>query len=371
MEDKTLDALYALVSSELSHGKQLAHLLRGQKLFLMPAGRVARQCYKRLIEKDIDIEFFVDNDTAMDGTTFCGKPVVANPWATVFNFSKDYIGLIATSKEYYDQISAQLQTQAVQHFPCYSVAYCDMFPKIAQVCERLEDTESKLSYLGAIYDFITYDSRFVYCNYNRFFGVKQFFTTSTPSKPEIIVDASAFVGDELDDFVRMAFCFCKIYAFEPMKKTYDALCIRSKRIITENALDIDAIVPVNAAISDATGQRDFYECSNRPCASAVTPVKGAAKTKIQTYSLDDYFTDKEPPTLIKSDMEGHELAMLKGARRLLKSNKPKLCVSIFYSFTDFVDVPLYVMSIVPEYHFAVRNHSMNYEDAMLYCYIAI
>jgi hypothetical protein len=60
--------------------------------------------------------------------------------------------------------------------------------------------------------------------------------------------------------------------------------------------------------------------------------------------------------------------MLSGASEIIRRLKPKLALCIYHSLNDYAAILEYVHALCPDYRFAVRNHSGNYGETVLYCY---
>ena len=71
-------------------------------------------------------------------------------------------------------------------------------------------------------------------------------------------------------------------------------------------------------------------------------------------------------TWIKMDIEGAEMAALKGARNTILRNKPKLTISIYHSDEDMIRIAEYIHELVPEYRLYIRHHSSNKAETVLY-----
>ena len=82
--------------------------------------------------------------------------------------------------------------------------------------------------------------------------------------------------------------------------------------------------------------------------------------------LDDLLD--EMPTLIKMDIEGAELAALKGASGFITEGKPKLAISAYHRGSDLVDIVAFVLGARPDYQVGLRHHTEERWDTCLYFY---
>lgn len=89
----------------------------------------------------------------------------------------------------------------------------------------------------------------------------------------------------------------------------------------------------------------------------------------RVYALDDYLVGK-PVTFIKADVEGMEMALLKGAQKTIQQFKPKMALCTYHYPSDLYEIAEYVRSLVPEYQFKLRQHTPLFGDFVLYCHVA-
>lgn len=127
----------------------------------------------------------------------------------------------------------------------------------------------------------------------------------------VMIDVGAYCG---------SFClrhrdrFQRIYAFEPFPDNYQAL-------VTNLALShADQIVPVNLAASDKPGRARLY--LGTPGTQTLVPTASGAHIEVEAVTLDDFAArtgiKAVDVRLIKIDVEGAELDVLRGARVLLQ-----------------------------------------------------
>jgi FkbM family methyltransferase len=117
-----------------------------------------------------------------------------------------------------------------------------------------------------------------------------------------------------------------VHAFEPNPELF-ALLGRSARVRNGSNL-----VPVQAALGEREGTGALYlspDASNSGLSTMSPDVagEGADSLEVATRTLDGFCAEFAlTPDLVKIDVEGHELAVLAGARRLLKAGRPRYVI---------------------------------------------
>ena len=358
----TSEFLSVLIEREVMWLRKYIALYNDRKYTVFAAGPYGRRFFNWLAnDYGIVAEFFIDNNSELNGQTACGKTILQNPWETMSEFCNNFFVLISTKDTYYHEIARQLDEVGVPYLSsdAFSVVY--YWERCKTVVNYFNDDLSKISYLAVLWYWLTYDDRFVQTMNEQYFAVKAF---SNPIG-EIIIDAGAFVGDTVEEYLKKSVGDCTIYAFEPDKKLVNALETRKNRLLAEWALSDNAITIIPAGLGDKTRIVSFTQTGKKDAHIATS---GETGTQIKIHALDDFFIDKHPPTLIKADIEGSELGMLMGAVKLIKNTKPKLAICIYHSLHDLVKIPEYIYNLNSEYQMSVRNHSGNYNETVLYCY---
>jgi len=355
-----IKALKTLVERESCWLREKAESFNRKKFIIFPAGLTAQRFYYTLLNDfGIEADFFVDNNPAFAGKAVCGKPVLS----FVHAFSENSGGtavLIPTCRKYYEQIAAQLSDAGIQSYMhADTFTTCRLYDRYAAVAEMLVDSESKRSYWGAVYSMLTGDNSFVSYKCNQYFALREFAASSL----ETIVDAGAYVGDTVEEYVKRGQESIKIYAFEPYEAARLKMEARVERLKTEWLIGDNDIEIIPAGVGVKTGIQSFQMYGASTSLSSVN----SGGFELPIYSLDDFFKDREPFSLLKADIEGGEMDLLKGAENMIRTYKPKMALCIYHSPLDFAQIAEYVRELVPEYRIYVRSHNNDYRDTVSYC----
>ncbi|HQR29570.1 MAG TPA: FkbM family methyltransferase [Anaeromyxobacteraceae bacterium] len=87
----------------------------------------------------------------------------------------------------------------------------------------------------------------------------------------------------------------------------------------------------NLALSDRSGDAVLVQPSGATCAATLEPRERVrASERVRVVTLDGWLERNGDPAvhLVKCDVEGHELAVFRGARRTLERHRPALLVEI-------------------------------------------
>lgn len=150
--------------------------------------------------------------------------------------------------------------------------------------------------------------------------VEKFIHDKLPNaQDQVLLDIGANIGNHSVFFSSM---FKKIYAFEPNPVTYEVL-----RINSEYASNNKNIEHFNFGLSDAEDTLPFYVNSSNIGGSAIVSkdYNSSDTISVSVKQLDDIREIKnEFISLIKIDVEGHELNVLRGAKKTLTKNMPAI-----------------------------------------------
>ena len=157
----------------------------------------------------------------------------------------------------------------------------------------------------------------------------------------VIFDVGAYVGDTIKKF-NSSFPESDIHAFEPFDESFSLLKNRFQKT--------DKIFLNNIAIGDhSLANMKMYITQNKGSSSLLEPTKDAnefwegtplstqKEVKVETITIDKYCQQYniESIDILKIDVQGNELRVLQGAKRMLKEKRVNLI------FTEISIAPNY------------------------------
>ena len=141
----------------------------------------------------------------------------------------------------------------------------------------------------------------------------------TLKKGNILFDIGAHVGFYTLLSAELVGKEGKVFSFEPLMANYEYL---KKHVEMNNYKNI---TPFNVAVSDKDGFALFTKGENTSTGHLVSD----GETKVRTIVIDDWINNKKllVPDVLKIDVEGAELTVLKGAINLLNKYHPIIFLS--------------------------------------------
>jgi FkbM family methyltransferase len=167
-----------------------------------------------------------------------------------------------------------------------------------------------------------------------------------------IVDVGANIGIYTRFFSRLAGLSGRVHAFEPAPSNYKRL--------QENAEQLANVSLNHAAVGDRSGTirlfvSDELNVDHRTFDSG----DGRKGVDVPVVSLDDYFTAGQRVDLIKIDVQGFELSVLQGAKRVLTENRDITVLMEFwpYGLAKAAVAPSRVIELINSLGFEIRTTS--------------
>lgn len=314
-----------------------------------------------LKDNGFDLVACFDGNPDRAGSQFQGLPVHA----------PEAIGEIGpeltliTARHAIGPVTARLETLGVASLSFDAFYAALHFEGFAAVHELLDDERSRDVLRAVLAAMLTGEKSYCeavfekdqYFCLPRFCGVEK----------EIFIDAGAYVGDSVERFIWTHYgVFARIHAFEPGARQHRALKARTDRLVEEWALDPEAIVINRSGLGAGEAQMASASQSGQ-LQSLALGTAGAGPGAVTVTSLDRYL-DGAPASFIKADVEGMEMALLQGAAETIARCRPKLAICVYHYPSDIPQISSYLKSLVPDYRFALRHHSPQLMETVLYAW---
>lgn len=187
-------------------------------------------------------------------------------------------------------------------------------------------------------------------------------------KGKAFVDAGCFdCGTSIRFAEWSGGAYTKIYAFEPDPKNYQ----RCKAIADSSNLRLE-LLPFGLSDQEETvcfaadgslGSTIIRDQESQNFSSHQFAPE--SMIQIQTVALDKVVPYGEVG-FIKMDIEGSELAALRGAEQTLVRDKPFLAICVYHRTGDVLAIMDHLHELVPEYRFWLRQYGVMGNDTILY-----
>jgi len=231
--------------------------------------------------------------------------------------------------------------------------YFDKHQKdIEAIASLLADDLSREIYFSAIKYRKTHNPKDapVYSKHDQYF-VKDIVSLSDS---EVFVDCGAYDGDTMREFVKVSNGkYQKIVCFEPVEEYHKRLKKRGNR---------NRVTAIRAGVYKESTTLNFNAEGGK--GSSISNAEEHT-ISIPVRAIDDV-PECQNATFIKMDVEGAELDALYGAKETILRNHPKLAICIYHYHRDFVEIPKWLHSLVPEYKLYVRHHAFSVNETVLY-----
>lgn len=341
-------------------------------IVLFGAGALGQMTLARLRQIGILPVAIVDSDQSRWGTTLDGVPIMA-PGEVVgkYKTSASFVVTIYNGSPVRRQLT-EWGCDHVLHFVDIFFRFPDQFLPFCGLADRalVLDAWSDVQRAGAVWSDDRSGSEFLaqLAWRLRFPGSE----TPAPEAPddcyfpndlfaflddEVIFDCGAFDGDSIRQYLarRPADDRARIVAFEPDPATFARLAEYRLRLPSAMRERI-RIEPW--AVADTSGEVRFAALG-----SVRSGVEQLGTATAIGCALDDVGV---VPTLIKMDVEGFELAALRGSAQILRNHKPVLAISLYHHASDLWTIPNYLKMLVPDYRFFLRRYAEDCWELILY-----
>ena len=178
-----------------------------------------------------------------------------------------------------------------------------------------------------------------------------------PETGDFVIDGGACLGDTAVVFANAVGPTGKVFAFDPVHEHLQVLAFNARQNPEF------AIQPMPYGLSDEDMDGDPIHLET------YAPGFNAASVQVPLRSIDSLVLSGEIPKVdfIKLDIEGFELAALRGAMATIRKFKPKLALSLYHKPNDIFELPLFIQQNFPFYRMYIEHYTIHAEETVLYC----
>ena len=207
--------------------------------------------------------------------------------------------------------------------------------KLEKLMHKLEDELSRKTLDAVLRARLTWDAAYLQDIYNS----KQYFPEFVKlGNDEVFFDCGAWIGDTLGAWIEeTGGKFQKVVCYEPEKAQANKLISNFEKEIEEGRVEL-----ISKCLSDKEGT--VYLCVSTSATGSyiVNSTSGYSVVQVQTTTIDCVAKDEPDVTFIKMDIEGSELAALKGAEQTIRRCRPKLAICVYHKMEDIIEIPQYI-----------------------------
>ena len=172
--------------------------------------------------------------------------------------------------------------------------------------------------------------------------------------PLRVIDCGAFTGVAIHKLISADYAIDTFVAFEPDMASFKTLASRNFPARRGLCLPL-------GTWSETTQLRFASD------GSMGSALSDSGEVTIQCVAIDDVLHG-EPVNLVKLDVEGAEIATLKGMERIIRDQKPNLLLSAYHTPGHLFEIADLVAGWGLGYRFHLRVHEYNTFGVVLYCF---
>lgn len=343
---------------------------------LYGAGRLGRLCLRMLADVGVRVVALCDRNEGVHGALIEGV-LVLRPEEAAARFGADSLFLITiwtgTARESMVARESYLRRLGCAHVAAYPAAFWahgasvtpfhsfDLPSRVMAHASALRHLARRLSDEGSVLALkAMLDQRLLgIFSMNTGCG-DQYFPSDIIrlGAEERVLDAGAYTGDTLDDFLRRVKGeFDSYCAVEPDPQTVRALRWRIAALpgMLRDKIEVHAV-----ALSDQTGEV-YFNSQSSPASSALT-----GGTSVVSGSTIDEIIGARSISFLKMDIEGSERAALAGAAVTLARCQPAVAICVYHQSSDLWELSERLAELLPRHRYYLRTHGIDGWETVLY-----
>ncbi len=196
------------------------------------------------------------------------------------------------------------------------------------------------------------DQKYTFYNYETIKGMQYvegyFYENELKDYEKVtFIDVGAYIGDTYELVTEMYDNIECYYAYEPSKDNFEIL---NKNLGVSRG---DCrICCKNSALGNKNG---FIEMGKSGGEFGIVDDEKQESEKVLISKLDDEELLIEGKLVLKMDVEGAELDVLKGAIETIRKYKPVMAICVYHRYVDIYDLPKFLMDNGLKYRFVLKS----------------
>ncbi len=207
---------------------------------------------------------------------------------------------------------------------------------------HLADYRSKMVLNGIVKYWFQFDVNHLYTLLETTFSDYYDLDILSCDETDVMVDLGAYTGDTVLEYINTYGAYRKIYAYEITEKTFEEL--------DKNTTGFPDVVLKRKGVGSRAGTM-YLDSSKHGAGNKILEEGDEA---IEVVTLDEDI--KERISVIKMDIEGAEKDAIRGAKRHITEEKPRLLISAYHNPEDLFEIPAMIHELRKDYKFYLRFH---------------
>ncbi len=172
-------------------------------------------------------------------------------------------------------------------------------------------------------------------------------------KQDIVLDVGANVG--LFSILASKKTKNKIYSFEPYSLNYKCLV---KNLKNNNVYNV---IPIPKAVGEKKGIRKLFFNPEKTAGCSlykeISDFDMGGYEDVKVISIDEFVKEQKLKRvdIIKADIEGAEMELLKGAEKTIKKFKPKIMISAYHRKDDQIKIKEFILGLREDYKYELKR----------------
>jgi len=348
-----------------------------ERYALHGAGELGREMLKRLRAAGVEPVAFTDDTAEKQGRTIDGLTVMS-PCTACERFGAGLVFVVTILNPLVNFVTARRRLR--ESGAARVISFLHLAWRYPQTCLPYRQFESPSTLLEKAGDirrafpiFADDESRRQFVAHLRF-RLHLDYAALPPNAPDnyfpagllpalppeaVFVDCGAYDGDTIRAFLaHQRGKFKSIFAFEPDPQSYKQLQTYVSSLRAEDAQRIQLF---QAAVGEQRARLRFDAAGNMS-----SSFSNAGAIEVTVLPIDEVVAESGASLYLKFDVEGAELAALKGSGELISRARPLLALSVYHRPDDLWQLPLYLAAQDLDYRLYLRTQGEDGTEVICY-----